>query len=232
MVQDAWPSLYEQGIGPQRDAIVSAAAVGLVEWVWRNSPVEDAHASRRGPHDGQMMAQSLYLHAVAVTALSRATSGSAVLAFERHVLDFDRVWHGTDRTVKDMLWGHLGEFRKHVKAQTNTLMWIEDEGGPDVLLGFLCLLTRQYGSSHHGMPAWPSLVAGSVDHLSRPDDPCWAGRHDVARVSIRAHHTGSWAALGRTLCESPRDLDPELLDALIGAGVFHFGERMLRDECF
>ena len=65
MVRDVWPSLHEQGIGPDRDTIVSVAAVGLVEKTWRNSPVEDAHASRRGPNDGEMMAQSLHLHTVA-----------------------------------------------------------------------------------------------------------------------------------------------------------------------
>lgn len=131
MVGSSWPSLNEQGIGPGRDSILSAAAIGLVEKAWRNSPVEDAHASRRGPDDGQMMAESLHLHTVARAELGRDASCSGLLAFERHVLDFERSWHGTARSVKDMLYGHLGEFRKHVKQQTNTLMWLADEGGSD-----------------------------------------------------------------------------------------------------
>lgn len=231
MVDSSWLSLNEQGIGPGRDSILSAAAVGLVEKAWRNSPVEDAHASRRGPDDGQMMAESLHLHTVAHAELSRDASCSGLLAFERYVLDFERSWHGTARTVKDMLYGHLGEFRKHVKQQTNTLIGLANEGGSDVMLGFLCLFTRYYGRNHYGMPTWRSLVDASIDHLSHPTDPCWDGRYHQAVQRLQAHFKGSWSELGKSLRERPQQLDPELLQALIGCGLLMYGEAALNGGC-
>lgn len=138
----------------------------MVEKVWRNSPVEDAHASRRGPSDGQMMAQRVHLQAIAAVELGRRAGPSPVLAFEQYVLDFDRPWHGTTRTAKDFLWGHLGKFRRHVKGQTNSLLWLEAEGGLDGLLGFLCLFTRYYGSRHYGILAWPRIVAEPIGHFA------------------------------------------------------------------
>jgi hypothetical protein len=42
--ESQWPEREREGIGPDEDTIVSAAAVGLVELVWRNSPLEDMHA--------------------------------------------------------------------------------------------------------------------------------------------------------------------------------------------
>ena len=47
----------EAGITDQ-NAVVNAMAVGLVEEIWRNGPVEDMHSSRRGPSDAAMFAES------------------------------------------------------------------------------------------------------------------------------------------------------------------------------
>jgi hypothetical protein len=44
------------------DSIVHAMAVGLVIEAWRNGLVEDMHASRRGPSDAAMFAESTALH--------------------------------------------------------------------------------------------------------------------------------------------------------------------------
>lgn len=49
---------------PDEYSILDVAAVGLVEKVWRSSPLEDMHASRRGPSDGEMFAESAALHRV------------------------------------------------------------------------------------------------------------------------------------------------------------------------
>ena len=48
------------------DGVVPAMAVGLVIEVWRNGPVEAMHASRRGPTDAAMFAESTALHNEAV----------------------------------------------------------------------------------------------------------------------------------------------------------------------
>lgn len=68
-------------------------AVGLVEKAWRNSPVEDMHANRRGPSDGEMSAESVALDRVAADALANRTD-RPLLEFERHLLDRTRPWAG------------------------------------------------------------------------------------------------------------------------------------------
>ena len=73
------------GIAPDPTTILDIAAVGLVEQVWRNSPLEDMHASRRGPSDGEMFAESVALQRVARGVLANGTN-VALLDFERHVL--------------------------------------------------------------------------------------------------------------------------------------------------
>jgi hypothetical protein len=45
--------MRERGIACDRNSLISAAACGLVERVWRNSPVEEAHGFLRGPSDGE-----------------------------------------------------------------------------------------------------------------------------------------------------------------------------------
>ena len=127
-VESQWPSMRERGIACDRDSLISAAACGLVERVWRNSPVEEAHGFRRGPSDGEMMAESLDLYAVARSILDRDDTWP-FLEFEDYVLELDRPWSGTSRTVKDMLFGHAGKFRQHVKDEVNRLGWIDEAAG-------------------------------------------------------------------------------------------------------
>lgn len=57
----AWPQLVGNGMPNDESGIRALASSGLVEFLWRNGPVEDAHASRRGPSDGQMMTMSIEL---------------------------------------------------------------------------------------------------------------------------------------------------------------------------
>jgi hypothetical protein len=79
-VESQWPEWEREGIGPDEGTIVSAAAVGLVELVWRNSPLEDMHADGglrgRGPSDGEMFAESVALYRVARDALFRGTNAA------------------------------------------------------------------------------------------------------------------------------------------------------------
>lgn len=228
-IREAWPSLSEDGIGPGADSIVSAAAVGLVETVWRNSPVEDAHASHRGPHDGQMMAQSLELYNVAIATLRRQPL--TLLDFEDYVLDFERMWRGTTRTVKDMLYGQLGAFRKHVKKEINLLLAIEDKEGYEILLGFLCLKTRFSGSNHFGMPDWPRIITAAINHLRRPDDPCWHDHYESSIQKIPRELAARPDELSRILINEPWKFDSEKLDALINSSLFMVGQSAISSHC-
>ncbi|MEV5501611.1 hypothetical protein AB0M50_40075 [Nonomuraea fuscirosea] len=92
------------------DAIVNAMAVGLVIEVWRNSPVEDMHAGRRGLDDAAMFAESTALYGRVVLALQEDLA-LALVDFERHLLDRKRPWAGTEcKTLREIGYGRLGVY--------------------------------------------------------------------------------------------------------------------------
>lgn len=218
-VEAEWPRLRARGIGGDRDSLISVAAVGLVVQVWRNSPVEDAHASRRGPSDGEMMAESLHLHAVARGFLE-GNATFPFLDFERHLLDLDRPWAGTSRTVKSMLFGHLGRFRQHVKCSVNGLMAIDRAAGREAVLRVICVAMPS-GDRHFGTPGWDQVVDVAVSRLSCPGDPCWGeGGYERAIVRLPSRFVEQPAEFGAVLRRDPGSFGPEVLDDLIGSGLF------------
>jgi hypothetical protein len=182
LVAARWPALEREGIGPDPDSILDAAAVGMVEQVWRNSPVEDMHAGNRGPSDGEMFAESVALQRVARTALIEG-GPAGLLSFERHVLDRQRPWAAGGRTAQEMGYGHLGAFARHVRHQIDVLMDVEEVFGQHVLHGYLITATAFSGGRHRGMPGWPRIVAGVRAVLQNPEHPAWNGR---GRESIAA----------------------------------------------
>jgi len=104
---------------------VNAMAVGLVIEVWRNGPVEEMHASGRGPRDAAMFAEFTALHNEAVKALTAEDRNFGLIDFERQLLDRSRPWAGTGgRTVKDLGYGFLGHYARHVKDRTNVVLAI------------------------------------------------------------------------------------------------------------
>lgn len=217
-VESQWPEWEREGIGPDEDTIVSAAAVGLVETVWRNSPLEDMHAGGglrgRGPSDGEMFAESVALHRVAKAALPREFG---LLEFEDHLLDRRRPWAAGGRTLQEMGYGSLGAFTKHVRGRTNALLAIRDDGYR-LLLGYLILVTRLYGRDHYGMPRW-TAIAGSVrELLLTPEHPAWLGdsprqAHDTA-LAVAPSGTPLPDALHRVLLDGPDTLPLPVLDWL------------------
>jgi hypothetical protein len=90
-----------------RDAVVQAMAVGLVIEVWRNGPVEDMHASRRGPSDAAMFAESTALHKEAVKALTAENRGFGLLDF----VDRPGLVGGSDTWKGEGLWRLRGSTR-------------------------------------------------------------------------------------------------------------------------
>ena len=162
LVDSHWPEWEREGIGPDEESILNAAAVGLVEEVWRNSPLEDMHAGGgargRGPTDGEMFAESVALQRAAKAALPREYG---LLEFEGYVLDRHRPWAAGDRTLQEMGHGHLGAFRRHVRDRTDALLSLRRHGYRPIL-GYLVMRTRFSGSDHYGCRcggAWLSACA-------------------------------------------------------------------------
>ena len=156
-------------------AVVSAMAVGLVIDVWRNSPVEDMHCGKRGPSDAAMFAESTSLHDRAVTALAAGNRPIGLLQFEGHLLDRQRPWAGTGgKTLLDLGYGFLGQYRRHVKDHINTLLDLSHHTCiPDPLEPFLVTTALLYGRHHKGMPRWPVIVERIGILLADPEHPEW-----------------------------------------------------------
>ncbi|WHT16649.1 hypothetical protein N8J89_26360 [Crossiella sp. CA-258035] len=170
------------------EATVNAMAVGLVIEVWRNSPVENMHAGKRGPSDAAMFAESTALHVEAVKALTASDLSYGLLDFEQHLLDRARPWAGTGgRTLGDLGRGFLGEYRKHVKSRTNALMGLVRHTCVDEpLRAYLVNRAVASGRDHKGMPGWSVIVERIGILLADPDHPAWRdpGRGAVALAEM------------------------------------------------
>ncbi|GAA0829804.1 hypothetical protein ACFPKZ_02575 [Streptosporangium amethystogenes subsp. fukuiense] len=217
-LSERWPKWEREGIGPDRESIISAAAVGLVLDVWRNSPLEDMHAGGgmrgKGPDDPEMFAESTALHRQAVAAL-RSGDRFALLEFEDHVLDRHRPWAGGGRTLQEMGYGYLGAFSKHVKGRTNALMGLEGNFGRQALLAYLIVKALFSGTHHKGMPAWPAIVATVCAMIEDSSHEAWRDGERCRRaMDARPSELPVVADLRRTLLEAPETLPMPVLEWL------------------
>lgn len=164
----------ESGI-TDADAILNATAVGLVIEVWRNGPVEDMHSSRKGPTDAVMFAESTALHAEALNALTAKNQNFGLIDFEEHLLNRGRPWAGTGgRTLRDLGYGFLGEYDRHVKNRTNALLGLSNHTCVrEPLQVYLVNRALTYGADHKGMPEWSVIVQRIGILLANPSHSEW-----------------------------------------------------------
>jgi hypothetical protein len=197
------------------DAVVNAMAVGLVEQVWRNGPVEDIHSSRRGPSDAGMFAESTDLQVQAVHALTSAHRAQGLITFEHHLLDRDRRWAGTGgRNLRDLGYGHLGDYARQVRKSTNAMLGLAADhtcvDNPlEVYLVHSALTT---GLDHKGMPRWPVIVDRIEKLLENSDHPAW--RDDTRGAEAVAQMPPEIESIDRlkaTLLDRPSRLSDEVL---------------------
>ncbi len=218
LVESQWPEREREGIGPDEESVLDAAAVGLVEGVWRNSPLEDMHAGGgmrgRGPTDGEMFAESVASQRVAKAALPREYG---LLEFEDYVLDQHRPWAAGGRTLQEMGYGHLGAFRTHVRGQTNALLSLRRLGYRP-MLGYLVARTRFSGGDHYGMPRWAGVAASVRELLVTPEHPAWLGDSPAQRreeaLAVAPAGTPLPDMLYRVLLDGPDKLPLAVLDWL------------------
>ncbi|WP_424533560.1 hypothetical protein ACOZ38_24805 [Sphaerisporangium viridialbum] len=213
-----WPEWEPEGIGPDEASITSAAAVGLVLEVWRNSPLEDMHAGGgmrgKGPRDPEMFAESVALHRRAVNALT-SKDRFALLEFEDHVLNRARPWAVGGRTLQEMGYGYLGAFTKHVRGRTDALMSLEEGHGRRALLAYLVNRAVMFGSFHKGMPIWPAVVSTVCEMIADPRHEAWRDA-DQARKAMAAQpiEMPPVESLRRALLEAPDSLSLPVLEWL------------------
>jgi hypothetical protein len=199
------------------DAMLSAMAVGLVIEVWRNSPVENMHAGRRGPSDATMFAESTDLHRHAVKALTVSNRSMGLLDLEYHLLDRSRPWAATGgENLTALGYGFLGDYRKHVKDRINVLMALSDHTCvADPAAAYLVARALTYGRNHKGMPEWPAIVARIGLLLADPNHPEW---RDPARganaIATMPPSIPEIDELTGMLLDQPSDLPVDVLEWL------------------
>lgn len=214
----------EKIVGPQ--AITSAMAVGLVIEVWRNGPVEDMHASRRGPSDAAMFAESTALHEKAIEVLTAERVVYALFDFENHLLDRARPWAGTGgRTLRDLGYGFLGQYARHVKDRTNALASFTDHTCvQNPLEVYLVNRALGFGRAHKGMPRWPIIVERIGTLLTDPNHPAWHKDDLGARtLAEMPQQTPPLDQLTAILLTSPFTLPDEVLEWLSSHLLFCAG---------
>jgi hypothetical protein len=199
------------------EAVVSAMAVGLVIDVWRNGPVEDMHCGKRGPDDAAMFAESTSLHDRAVTALTAGNRPIDLLEFEDHLLDRQRPWAGTGgRTLQDLGYGFLGQYRRHVKDHINRLLDLGHHTCvSDPLEPFLVTTALLYGRRHKGMPRWPVIVERIGILLANPAHAEWGQDGEGVRaLAEMPPETPSSEGLAAALLSAPSGLPVTVLEWL------------------
>jgi len=215
--QEAYRERFGKAEISGHEAVVSAMAVGLVIDVWRNGPVEDMHCGKRGPDDAAMFAESTSLHDRAVTALTAGNRPIGLLEFEDHLLDRGRPWAGTGgKTLQDLGYGFLGQYRRHVKDHISTLLdlsghtCVADPHEP-----FLITTALRYGRHHKGMPKWPVIVERIGILLADPADPAWGkdGRGAQALAEM-PRETPTPEGLTAALLSAPSSLPVTVLEWL------------------
>ena len=199
------------------EAVVNAMAVGLVIDVWRNGPVEDMHCGKRGPDDAAMFAESTSLHDRAVTALTVGNRPIGLLEFEDHLLDRQRPWAGTGgKTLKDLGYGFLGQYRRHVKDHINRLLDLGHHTCiADPLEPLLITTALLHGRHHKGMPRWPVIVERIGILLADPAHAAWGrGGQGVRALAEMPQETPSPEGLTAALLSAPSSLPVTVLEWL------------------
>ncbi|MEV7349118.1 hypothetical protein AB0N48_09320 [Micromonospora chalcea] len=153
------------------DALVSAAAVGLVADAWRDGPLNAIHADDNGPNDGETFAQSvdLYRRARAALMAARNDGPEALLAFVAVASDKDLPWAGGSRFALRSMSDGVPGFVQHVNDQVWFTTKVMRERGWRAALLHRAASAALKAPAQFGMPRWPSVVASAMERLALLD---------------------------------------------------------------
>lgn len=184
------------------EAVVSAAAVGLVAVAWRDGPLEAIREADGGPSRGEVLAQSVDLYRRARKALlaAREEGPEALLAFQAVASDVDLPWAGgSGFTLRGS-----GEPTEDFVENVDNRVWFTSKVMREQ--GWWTGVLRRAASAavldadQFGMPGWPAAVASAMERLAALD------RSDAPEVLAEL------AAVEATLLEAPDRLGVAALD--------------------
>lgn len=186
------------------DALVSAAAVGLVADAWREGPLDVIHTADDGPSDGEIFAQSvdLYRRARAALVAARDDGPEVLLAFVAVASDVDLPWAGGSRFALRTVSEAVAEFVQHVDDRVWFTAEVMREQGWRVGLLHRATSAAFKAPTHFGMPGWPSAVASAMERLA------------VLDRSGAPEALADLAAVEAALLEAPDQMGADALDWL------------------
>lgn len=193
------------------DALVSAAAVGLVADAWREGPLDEIREAADGPSDGEIFAQSvdLYRRAHAALMAARDDGPESLLAFVAVASNMDLPWAGGSRFTLRMA---ASEFVEELVQQVDDRVWFTAEMMREQ--GWHAALQHRAASAtfkalhHFGMPGWPGAVATAMERIAVRD-----------RSGAPASLT-DLEAVGAALIEAPDRLGADVLDWISRQALF------------
>jgi hypothetical protein len=234
--------LREQiGIDPNRaGAVFELAAVGIVNGVWRNGPVEDWHSSPGVLSDGAMLRINAHttwrvreivrrwrakygMAADAPTSMLDAVEGTAIgnLAYRLFrwlVAPMRRLPIGT--TLAELAGTRLDEFTEHAEnALAGVAATAESRGAQHAMWraaahgGLAC-------PHWWGTPSWPEVVTRFLKALDTPHDPHWGdGATGRAALQPEPSQVADRKELRKLLRRAPWELDADAAEWLGDAGI-------------
>lgn len=174
------------------------AAVGATQIVWRNTVIEDWHASPGGLPDGEMLRANAATVRVVHDALSAGASwreaADAVTAKDRLLPD--------GRTLGAYAGKRLPALRREALGQARMLDDVEAAIDRRAALLFAVTFTMLSGSDWHGMPVWPARVEAFCRSVEDPDDAHW-GVHSLASTGPRPEQIADVDTLRDLLLDGP-----------------------------
>ncbi|MCZ0979411.1 hypothetical protein O1L60_10680 [Streptomyces diastatochromogenes] len=196
------------------EALLSAAAVGLVLDAWREGPLDEIHTREGGPSDGEIVAQGvdLYRRARAALLAARDHGPGALAAFAAVASDIRLRWAGDSgfmlrQTAAEPDDELLAAFVRHVDDRvwfTGEVMRAEGWRGA---LVHRAASAAVKAPAYFGMPAWPSVVDAVVTQLAGTD------------LSSAPGSLTDPDAVEHALREAPDRLGAEALDWLARRGL-------------
>ncbi|MBF6405086.1 hypothetical protein IU442_27150 [Nocardia cyriacigeorgica] len=216
---------------------VAAAAYSMVPAVWRNTLVEDAHATNGLDRisDGEMFAANVATFRMARDFLAaKDRRYPAWRRLSREVVRADRIAAGT-KTVADLLGEYYQEWAEH--AAGTVMYYAELTKQDDHDMDWFVAVKSCFGSvraNWFGMPNWVRLVDAFVDkHFSGSHPLEEYDADDFDRYPSLVEHARQPRVLPipaeelrAGLLDGPDRMDPDVLDWCIddGIGFIQFAE--------
>ncbi|MGW7350345.1 hypothetical protein [Streptomyces sp. NPDC054784] len=154
------------------DALVSAAAVGLVADAWREGHLDEIGEATDGPSDGEVFAQSidLYRRAHAALTAARYDGPESLFAFVAVASDRDLPWAGGSRfTLRMAPSGLVEALVRQIDDRTWFTAEVMREQGWHAALLHRAASATFTARDHFGMPGWPGAVATAMERIATRD---------------------------------------------------------------